>query len=189
MLSEPFTASSGRRALSCHPGGMTDDSAADWDVFVSYNKADRGWAEWMAWQLEHHGWRVLIQAWDFVPGSNWADLMQEGVRRAKRTLAVMSPAYLESVYGTAEWEVAWAADPLGLQRKLLTVRVEECDRPGFLGQVVGIDLFDITADEAQRRLVDGVRAAVAGRAKPTTAPAFPGGGQAAEPSPPFPPAS
>jgi hypothetical protein len=168
---------------------MAVDDVADWDVFVSYNKADRGWAGWIAWQLEDVGWRVLIQAWDFVPGSNWADVMQEGVRRAKRTLAVMSPAYLDSVYGTAEWEAAWAADPLGQHRKLLTVRVEDCDRPGFLGQVVGIDLFDTTEDEARRRLLDGVRAAVAGRAKPTTPPAFPAGEQAAEPPPPFPPAS
>lgn len=168
---------------------MTVDDVADWDVFVSYNKADCGWAEWIAWQLEDVGWRVQIQAWDFVPGSNWANSMQEGVRRAKRTLAVMSPAYLDSVYGTAEWEVAWAADPLGQQRKLLTVRVEECDRPGFLGQVVGIDLFDTTEDEARRRMLDGVQAAVTGRAKPATPPAFPVDKQAAEPPPPFPPAS
>ena len=82
---------------------MTD---ADWDVFVSYTKSDRGWAEWIAHQLEDSSWRTLIQAWDFVPGTNWAHLMQEGVRRSKRTLAVMSSAYLDSVYGTAEWEVA-----------------------------------------------------------------------------------
>lgn len=154
---------------------MTAGDVVDWDVFVSYNKADRGWAEWIAWQLEDHGWRVLIQAWDFVPGGNWANKMQEGVRRAKRTLAVLSPDYLKSVYGTAEWEVAWADDPLGQQRKLLPVRVRECDRPGFLGQVVGVDLFDMAEDEARLRLLDAVRAAVEGRAKPPAAPPFPGG--------------
>jgi hypothetical protein len=76
---------------------MTADSAVGCDVFVSYNQADRAWAEWIAWQLDHLGWRVLIQAWDFVPGTNWTNSMQEGIRRAKRTLAVMSPAYLKSV--------------------------------------------------------------------------------------------
>lgn len=151
----------------------------EWDVFVSYTKTDRGWAEWIAWQLEGAGWQVLIQAWDIVPGRNWVHSMQEGVRRATRTLAVMSSDYLTSVYGTAEWEVAWAADPLGLQRKLLAVRVEkDCERPGFLGTIVGIDLFDMSEDEARRCLVDAMKAAIAGSARPTTAPEFPGSGPA-----------
>lgn len=156
---------------------MTENAIADYDVFVSYNKADRQWAEWIAWQLEDAGWRVLIQQWDFVAGSNWAHLMQEGVRRARRTLAVMSSSYLRSVFGTAEWEAAWAADPLGLRRKLLTARVEDCERPGFLGQIVSIDLFDRSPDEARRCLLDAVRAAVAGRAKPSKEPPFPVSGR------------
>jgi hypothetical protein len=33
-----------------------------WDFFVSYTQADRAWAEWVAWQLEEMGFRVLFQA-------------------------------------------------------------------------------------------------------------------------------
>jgi hypothetical protein len=164
---------------------MAEDDATAWDVFVSYTKTDRRWAEWIAWQLEDAGWRVLIQAWDMVPGSNWVHAMDEGAQRARRTLAVMSSDYLASVYGTAEWEVAWSADPLGLRRKLLTVRVEDCERPGLLGTIVGIDLFGVAEHEARQRLVDAVRAAIAGRARPTTPPAFPGAGPAIVP-PEFP---
>jgi hypothetical protein len=79
----------------------------EWDFFVSYTHADRAWAEWIAWQLEDDGYRVLIQAWDMVPGSNWTHRMQEGVRQASRTTAVLSVAYLDSVFATAEWEAAW----------------------------------------------------------------------------------
>src|ERR1700754_2848302 len=82
---QPRTTSPGWKKLTvCHSGSMAADEGADWDIFVSYNKADRDWAEWIAWQLKAGGWRVLIQAWDFVPGSNWVNAMQEGVRRAKR---------------------------------------------------------------------------------------------------------
>ncbi|MCH8289827.1 toll/interleukin-1 receptor domain-containing protein, partial [Candidatus Poribacteria bacterium] len=35
------------------------------DFFVSYNRADRAWAEWIAWHLEEAGYTVVIQAWDF----------------------------------------------------------------------------------------------------------------------------
>jgi hypothetical protein len=105
-------------------------AAAKWDFFVSYTQADRAWAEWIAWQLETDGHQVLIQAWDMVPGTSWTHRMHEGVQHASRTIAVLSAAYLESVFATAEWEAAWRDDPLGEQRKLLVFRVADCDRPG-----------------------------------------------------------
>ncbi len=32
----------------------------DKDFFISYNKADREWAEWIAWQLEEEGYTTVI---------------------------------------------------------------------------------------------------------------------------------
>jgi hypothetical protein len=148
---------------------------SEWDFFVSYTQADRAWAEWIAWVLEEDGHRVLVQAWDFVPGSNWIQGMQAGVAGAARTIAVLSPDYLKSSYGSAEWQIAWAGDPGGEQRKLLVVRVAECERPGLLAGVVGVDLFGRPEAETRARLRAMVSSAVAGRAKPGTAPVFPGG--------------
>ena len=145
----------------------------EWDFFVSYTQADRAWAEWIAWQLEADGYRVLIQAWDMVPGSNWTHRMQQGVRQASRTVAVLSAAYLESVFATAEWEAAWRGDPLGEQRKLLVFRITSCDRPGLLGGVVGVDLFGVGREGARGRIRSAVRGAVTGRAKPAEEPDFP----------------
>ncbi|CAI7975404.1 hypothetical protein FRAHR75_180016 [Frankia sp. Hr75.2] len=153
-----------------------DDTASSdpsWDFFVSYTAADRPWAEWISWQLEEAGYRVLVQAWDFVAGTNWQIRMQQGVQRAQRTVAVLSDAYLTSVYGQTEWQAAHAADPHGFGRKLLPVRVEDCLRPGLLGAVVSIDLFNHDAHQAGRHLLDHVRHALAGRAKPTSPPGFP----------------
>src|SRR5215831_14688390 len=114
------------------------------DFFISYTQVDRAWAEWMAWLLEEDGHSVLVQAWDFVPGSNWIQGMRAGGSGAARTIAVLSDDYLASEFGTAEWEAAWASDPMGAKRKLLTVRVKACDRPDFLAAVVGVDLFGIS---------------------------------------------
>src|SRR6185437_6144712 len=99
--------------------------------------ADAAWAEWIAWVLEEDGHRVLIQAWDFVAGDNWVQRMREGVAGAARTVAILSTDYLESEFGTAEWEAAWRADPLGARRKLLTVKVADCEWPDLLASVVG----------------------------------------------------
>ncbi|EIV91884.1 WD40 repeat-containing protein [Frankia sp. QA3] len=145
-------------------------------IKISYTAVDRQWAEWVAWKLEDAGYRVLIQAWDFVAGSNWRFKMQEGVTQATRTIAVLSDAYLASVYGKEEWQAAHAADPKGLARKLLPVRIEDCDRPGLLGAAVSIDLFDLfdlSADTARSYLLVQVRGALDGRVKPDIEPAFP----------------
>jgi len=156
------------------------------EFFISYTQADRAWAEWMAWVLEEDGYTVLIQAWDFVPGSNWIQGMRAGVSGAVRTIAVLSDDYLASEYGTAEWEAAWARDPRGAARKLLTVRVKPCHRPDFLAGVVGVDLFGISEGEARARLRAMISSAVTGRAKPAEAPDFPGGERAMPRQPQFP---
>jgi hypothetical protein len=150
------------------------DQGRGWDFFVSYTQADRAWAEWIAWELEEAGHRVLVQAWDFVPGSNWIQSMQEGAARADRTIAVLSPAYLDSDYAAAEWQVAWGQDPVARQRELLVVRVAECDRPGLLSGVVSIDVFAMAEAKAKARLRAMVAAAVSGRAKPAEPPRYPG---------------
>ncbi|MCA1600645.1 MAG: tetratricopeptide repeat protein [Acidobacteria bacterium] len=144
-----------------------------WDFFVSYAEADRGWAEWIAWQLENVGFRVLLQAWDFVPGSNWISTMHAGVQHAIRTVVVLSPAYLSSVFGAAEWQAAWKEDPDGGAKKLLPVRVARCERPGLLAGVVGVDVFEMGETEARRRLHSAVTAAVKGRDKPIERPLYP----------------
>lgn len=155
-------------------GGSVDAQRSGWDFFLSYTAADVAWAVWIAWELETAGYRVLVQAWDFVPGSHWITRMQQGTVGAERTLAIVSQAYLGSVYGQQEWEAAFRVDPSGFIRKLIPVRVEDCDRPGLLGGVVSFDLFDCSPEVARQRLLSKVAESVAGRAKPESAPDFPG---------------
>lgn len=141
---------------------MSDSGTNEWDFFVSYTATDQVWAEWIAWELEEAGHRVLFQAWDFVPGSHWTSRMRDGMTGARRTLAILSPNYLLSVYGQAEWEAAYRADPQGFARKLIPIRVWDCARPDVLGGVVSFDLFDCAADEARRRLHSKIGQALTG---------------------------
>jgi hypothetical protein len=165
---------------------VSRDAIDEWDFFVSYTQADRAWAEWIAWVLEEDGYRILIQAWDFVPGTNWIHGMQDGTRGAQRMIAVLSDDYLDSAFGSAEWQAAWASDPQGAGRKLLVVRAAECERPGLLAGVTGFDLFGLAEPEARDRLRKMVSAALAGRAKPAVAPAFPGQGRTVPNEPRYP---
>src|SRR5713101_4089153 len=83
------------------------------DFFVSYNRADRAWAEWIAWQLEEAGYTTIVQAWDFRPGSNFVLDMQHAAVEGARTIAVLSPDYLAALFTQPEWAAAFAQDPTG----------------------------------------------------------------------------
>jgi len=153
--------------------GGTQIAVAKWDFFISYTAVDKAWAEWVAWKLEDAGYKVLVQAWDSVPGSHSTEFMAKGISGAERTLAILSRAYLRSVYGQTEWRAAFHADLKGLRRKLIPVRVEDCDRPDLLGQVVSFDLFGLSDEDASRFLLDQIRAVLDGRRKPAAPPLFP----------------
>jgi tetratricopeptide (TPR) repeat protein len=141
------------------------------DFFVSYNKADRAWAEWIALQLEDEGYTTVIQAWDFLPGSNFVLEMQQAASKAKRTIAVLSPDYLTSKFTQSEWAAAFAQDPMGKKRKLLPVRVRETKAKGLLRQIVHIDLVGLDETAARDALLNGVRP---GPGKRTASRGFPG---------------
>jgi len=139
--------------------------------FVSYTQTDRAAAEWIAWQLEAAGYSVVIQAWHFSPGQDFVQAMDNAAKQADRTLAVLSPAYLQSKFAGAEWRAAFARDPSGERGLLLPVRVLPCQPEGLLGQVVYIDLVGAPSkDDARRRLLDGIGQAAR---KPLTEPDLP----------------
>jgi hypothetical protein len=125
------------------------DTHASTDCFISYTHADQRWAEWIAWHLEEAGYHTMLQAWDFLAGSNFVLDMDTAARQARRTIAVLSPDYFASQFTPSEWAAAFRRDPTGDQERLLPIRVRPCDVEGLLGQIVYIDLVD--QDEATAR--------------------------------------
>jgi hypothetical protein len=143
------------------------------DFFVSYTQADRAWAEWIAWELEAAGYTTVLQAWDMPAGTAFVHAMDQAVQTTRHVVLVLSPAYLRSEMTEAEWRPAFKADPSGTQRRLLPVRVEDCEPAGLLADRVWIDL--VGADEATARaeLREEVLRALRGPGRPATPPRFP----------------
>ncbi len=158
---------------------MTSDPLS---VFVSYNKDDQQWAEWIAWQIEAVGHKAIIQAWDFGAGSNFVLEMQQATKDADRTIAVLSPSYLAAEFTHPEWAAAFRQDPRGEEQRLVPVRVKPCAPDSLLGTIVYEDLVGVEdADEARDKLLTAV---LSQRRKPDTEPIFPGGSAAAAIYPP-----
>ena len=119
---------------------VTTAERTDRDFFISYAGVNRPWAEWIAVELERVGYSTLLQAWDFRPGTDFMHKMQEATTSAKRTIAVLSPAYFASDFSEAEWRSAFVKDPTGEIGLLVPVRVQPCRPPGLLASRVYVDL-------------------------------------------------
>jgi hypothetical protein len=155
------------------------------DVFVSYTGVDEAWAEWIAWQLQQAGYSVFVQAWewDILPGQDFVHEMHHVSQRARRTMPVLSPAYLSSsAFGEAEWRVAFAADPGGEERRLVPVRVADCRPPALLATRTYIDLVGLGQVEARNVLLAGLKES----GRPEDEPAFPASEAPDEAAPRFP---
>lgn len=152
----------------------THDTAGMRDYFISYTAADRGWAVWVAFQLESLGFSVVIQDWDFHPGSNFMELMDQAAKDSRRTIAILSRKYLEKAFPRMEMFSALATDPIGKSSRLIPVRIESFEITGILNTLVYIDLAGCSEDEAFVRLERGIMLSNGQvRGKPGSSPPFP----------------
>jgi hypothetical protein len=62
--------------------------------------------------------------------------MQRGVEQSARSIAVLSPAYMQSVFGASEWQGVFVKDPNGEKGLLIPVRVDDFKPPGLLSAVI-----------------------------------------------------
>src|SRR3954453_451580 len=150
------------------------------DFFISYNNADEPWAEWIATTLADAGYTHYFQKWDFRPGGNFVLDMNNAAEQSERTLIVLSPDYLASLYTQPEWAAGFAQDPTGNRRIVVPVRVRPCEPGGMLRSITYCDLVGVAVDDARARLL----AALAPSGRPDTAPEFPGSTETVFPGPP-----
>jgi tetratricopeptide (TPR) repeat protein len=135
---------------------MSDDDGKFLDFFISYTKTDENWAEWIRDELEASGHTTILQASDFLGGSNFVVGIDSALRKTRTTIAVLSPEYLQSPWCTAEWAATLRRDPVGKDARLLPIRIADCDPAGLLGSVIYVDLVGLSRSHARRRLLAGL---------------------------------
>ena len=139
--------------------GPTDAFA--YDVFLSYRQQepDKTWVrKTLLPRLEEAGLSVCIDYRDFRLGAPLVLEMARAVEESRYTLAVLSPAYLQSNFTELE---SVLAEHLGLemtQRRLLAVMREECRPRLSLRTRLRLDMIDDDKFEANiARLVYELR--------------------------------
>lgn len=140
------------------------------DFFISYNHKDSHWATWIAGVLEENGFSVIIQAWDFRPGSNFVLEMQNALQQSNKTIVVLSKNYVNSDFCLPEWAASFVQDPVGKLNTLIPVRVDDITPMGLFAPIVYIDISDKDEQGATVELLKGIGVTSTLREKPS----FPG---------------
>jgi hypothetical protein len=146
-----------------------DPKSCAYDFFISYTSKDEAWGEWLAWQLRERGYTFRFQKWHFRPGNSWVAQMQKALQQCKRMIAVLSPDYLKSQHGQAEWNVFYAKDPDGSKTLLIPVRVAKVELTDLHSTRNYIDFVDKSEAKCLEALLHGLKPM-----SEASIPAFPG---------------
>ncbi|MFJ9709219.1 FxSxx-COOH system tetratricopeptide repeat protein [Streptomyces sp. NPDC101234] len=124
-------------------------------VTVSFAGFDRAWAAWIGDRLERRGVRVSHVRWDSPAEETLVDLLRGLALAEGRILILVSERYFQLGPRTfEEWNAALrevvAPDPA----KFAAVSVTNTQVPAAIAVLAPVDLTNMGADEAERRLLD-----------------------------------
>ena len=85
--------------------------------FISYNRADKEWARWIAWRLEATDHEAADQAWDIQAGEDFILEMQRVAKETDPPLAALPPSHSNVEFPLSEWTAALRQDPRGAKRR------------------------------------------------------------------------
>lgn len=113
-----------------------------YDVFVSYSSQDKTWVRGeLLTRLEAAGLTVFI---DFRIGAPSITEMERGVTTSRKTLLVLTPAYLASQWTAFETLMLQTLDPANRALRLIPLLKERCDLPTRIGMLTYVDFTDPT---------------------------------------------
>ncbi len=132
---------------------MADPQHYRYDVFISHSQADQEWVEeWLLPRLEAAGLTVCIDATCFEPGAPILDEQARAVEQSRKTVLVLSPAYLESQWSQFESLLVQTLDPGAVKRRLIPVLRKPCQISLRLRPLVSIDLTQNDERQLERLL-------------------------------------
>ena len=156
-------------------GGGKGHGRAMADFFISLSGKDKAWGDWIAWQLDEAGYKIIYQHWHFQVGEDFLRHMEKAGREADRVLLVLSNHYFDSNFTQAELTQWLYRELAGGKGGLVPVVIGECDLKGsLLGPRAYVDLTGLDEEAARKTLLEGLRQ----RGKPLEPPLFPGAGEA-----------
>ncbi|MCL2625400.1 MAG: tetratricopeptide repeat protein [Cystobacterineae bacterium] len=136
------------------------------DFFISYNKADKVLAKWVAGCLEEHGYSTCFQAWDIRPSDDFISKMNEFLENSNAFIPIFSQNYIDSPYCQKECSAALNKHLKDTTYRFIPVRVADVAPPDLLQTIVYIDIFGVEETLAEKRLLNAVDSSPIPRTRP-----------------------
>jgi tetratricopeptide (TPR) repeat protein len=115
------------------------DSMA-YDVFISYSSQDKAWVrQELLTQLEARGLKACIDFRDFKRGAPTVKEIERALQTSRKTLLILTPAYLASAWTELETLSLQTRDPSNRELRLIPLLKEKCDLPPSLGILTYVD--------------------------------------------------
>ncbi len=129
-----------------------------YDAFISYSHKDGDWVQHtLLPPLERAGLRICIDERDFEVGAPSVVNMENAVERSRKTLLVLTPAWVASEWTAFESLLIQTKDPIGRARRILPLLVKRCQLPDRLAIFTYLDLTKPAELDAQmKRLVAAI---------------------------------
>ena len=105
------------------------------NVFISYARKDKQWAEWLGDRLVKHGFRIWTDATSVPTGESFIAELNRTIEKSDVVMALLSPHYFRSAWCQQETAAAAAS-----KVPIIPVLVEPCEVQGFLRNYNWADL-------------------------------------------------
>ena len=126
-----------------------ESGVVSYDIFLSYNFAQKDWTRALARRLRDKGYRVFFDEWEmprFV-GKTWIDVLAECIDRTKKVILVWSPEYFENQWPRFEADILQIEDPNGSKGKILPVVHTKCDLPRRFAKIQNLEFSVVEASD------------------------------------------
>lgn len=101
-----------------------------YDIFVSYSSVNKDWVrKTFVPILENAGLKVCDYYRDFEVGAPIVMEMERAVLESRKTIPILSPAYLKSGWTEFESLLVQTTDAANRNRRVLPVMLEKCELP------------------------------------------------------------
>ncbi len=122
---------------------MSTETEHTYDAFISYSHVDKTWVRGtLLPHLERAGLKTFIDHRDFEPGAPSVAEMRQALLDSRKTLLVLTPAYLQSAWTEFETLMLQALDPANRARRLLPLLKAACELPLNIGYLTYINFTD-----------------------------------------------
>jgi hypothetical protein len=113
------------------------------DVFISYSHKDKEWvSDVLVKMLRENRLDVLVDESDFEAGLASIENMTDSVERSRRTIAVLTPNWVESEWTRFEGLLTAQEDPTGGRGRLIPILRQQCSPPKWISIRSYLDFVD-----------------------------------------------